>query len=40
MYNWDGQKIYSREFDELKEVRVAEDKVVVLHGSKVTIIEP
>lgn len=40
IYNWSGQKIYSREFEELKEVRVAEGKVVVVHGSKVTVIEP
>jgi hypothetical protein len=40
IYNWDGQKLYSREFEELKEVRVAEERVVVVHGRKVTIIEP
>jgi hypothetical protein len=40
VYNWSGQKIYSRKFEELKEVRVAEERVVVLHGSEVTIIEP
>ncbi|MDI3474303.1 MAG: hypothetical protein PWQ79_322 [Thermococcaceae archaeon] len=40
IYNWTGQKLYSREFEELKEVRVAEGRVVVVHGSKVTLIEP
>jgi hypothetical protein len=40
IYNWDGQKLYSREFEELKEVRVTEGKVVIPHGSRVTIIEP
>ncbi|MCA6213312.1 ATPase [Thermococcus bergensis] len=40
IYNWNGQKLYSREFEELKEVRVAEGKVVVVHGNRVTLIEP
>ncbi|NJF24597.1 ATPase [Thermococcus sp. Bubb.Bath] len=40
IYNWNGQKLYSREFEELKEVRVAEGKVVVVYGDKVTVIEP
>ncbi|ASJ00835.1 DUF6849 domain-containing protein [Thermococcus gorgonarius] len=38
--NWKGQKVYSREFENLKKVRVAEGKVVVVHGDKITIIEP
>lgn len=38
--NPSGQKIYSKEFENLKKVRVVEGKVVVVHGSKVTIIEP
>ena len=38
--NWNRQKLYSREFEKLKKVEVAEDMVVVLHGSKVTIIKP
>ena len=38
--NWNGQKIYSREFERLKGVRVAEDRVVVLHGNKITLIKP
>jgi hypothetical protein len=40
IYDWNGQKVYSREFEELKEVRVAEERVVVVHGREVTIIEP
>ncbi|WP_209477980.1 DUF6849 domain-containing protein [Thermococcus stetteri] len=40
IYNWSGQKLYSREFEELKEVRVAEGRVVIVHGDKVTVIEP
>ncbi|AMQ19328.1 DUF6849 domain-containing protein [Thermococcus peptonophilus] len=40
IYNWSGQKLYSGKFEELKEVRVAEGRVVVVHGSKLTIIEP
>ena len=40
IYNWKGQKLYSRRFEKLKEVRVAEGRVVVVHGNKVTIIEP
>ncbi|WP_457743013.1 DUF6849 domain-containing protein [Thermococcus sp.] len=40
IYNWSGQKVYSKKFENLKKVRVAEGKVVVVHGSKVTVIEP
>ncbi|NJE53851.1 ATPase [Thermococcus sp. 21S9] len=40
IYNWSGQKIYSREFENLKRVRVAEGKVVVVHGREVTVVEP
>ncbi|MDV3103721.1 DUF6849 domain-containing protein [Thermococcus waiotapuensis] len=38
--NWKGQKVYSREFENLKKVRVAEGKVVVVHGDRITIVEP
>jgi len=40
IYNWNGQKVYSRKFENLKKVRVSEGKVVVIHGRKVTILEP
>ena len=40
IYNWSGQKVYSREFENLKKVRAAEGKVVVVHGREVTVIEP
>ncbi|GAB6134805.1 DUF6849 domain-containing protein [Thermococcus prieurii] len=40
IYNWSGQKVYSREFENLKRVRVAEGKVVVVHGRKVAVVEP
>ena len=40
IYNWSGQKVYSRRFENLKKVRVTEGKVVVVHGRKVTVIEP
>ncbi|WP_297516048.1 ATPase [Thermococcus sp.] len=40
IYNWSGQKIYSRRFENLKKVRVAEGKVVVVHGEEVTVVEP
>ncbi len=35
-----GQKVYSRRFEKLKEVKVTENKVVVVHGNKITLIEP
>ena len=35
-----GQKVYSRRFEKLKEVKVVENKVVVIHGNKITLIEP
>ncbi|ASJ09608.1 ATPase [Thermococcus siculi] len=35
-----GQKVYSRRFEKLKEVKVVENKVVVVHGDKITLIEP
>lgn len=38
--NWNGQKLYSGEFEGLKDVKVAEDRVVVIHGEKVTLLEP
>ncbi|WP_297535733.1 ATPase [Thermococcus sp.] len=40
IYNWSGQKVYSREFENLKKVRAAEGKVVVVHGRKITVVEP
>ncbi|EEB73258.1 ATPase [Thermococcus sp. AM4] len=40
IYNWSGQKVYSREFENLKKVRAAEGKVVVVHGREVTVVEP
>ena len=35
-----GQKVYSRRFEKLKEVKVAENRVVVVHGNRITLIEP
>ncbi|WP_456422806.1 DUF6849 domain-containing protein [Thermococcus sp.] len=40
IYNRSGQKVYSRKFENLKKVRVSEDGVVVIHGKKVTLLEP
>ncbi|WP_297552918.1 ATPase [Thermococcus sp.] len=40
IYNWSGQKVYRREFENLKKVRVTEGKVVVVHGREITVIEP
>ena len=40
IYNQNGQKIYSREFENLNKVRVVEGKVVVVHGNRVTVVEP
>lgn len=40
IYNWNGQKIYSKEFENLKKVRAAKGKVVVIHGDKITLLEP
>ncbi len=40
IYNWSGQKIYSRRFENLKKVRIAEGKVVIVHGEEVTVVEP
>jgi len=40
IYNWSGQKVYMKKFENLKKVRVAEGKVVVVHGEKITVIEP
>ncbi len=38
--NRNGQKVYSREFENLKKVRAAEGRVVIVHGNKVTVVEP
>ena len=40
IYNWSGQKVYMKKFENLKKVRAAEGKVVVVHGRKITVVEP
>ncbi|WP_456368041.1 DUF6849 domain-containing protein [Thermococcus sp.] len=40
LYDWKGQKVYSRKFDKLKEIRVTEERVVIVHGKNITILEP
>jgi hypothetical protein len=40
IYNWSGQKVYMKKFENLKKVRAAEGKVVVVHGEKITVVEP